>query len=125
MNTIKDLKEWVIEDLGNVDDYIHIVQDDGIGHGDGDYEHKFKFYLYTFEHAYAIVAIEEPKKTYLGCIASLRKPRAGEDWTRGNDLPDGPLTKETWNRILKAIVTYELEPLNPVGLEVPDEELVV
>lgn len=45
---------------------------------------------------------------YLGCIASSRKPRAGEKHTRGNDLADGPLTEETWRRILADIVSYEM-----------------
>ena len=45
---------------------------------------------------------------YLGCIASSRRWRAGEDWHRGSDLPDGPFTEETWRRVLAAIVSYEL-----------------
>lgn len=45
---------------------------------------------------------------YLGCIAQTRKPRAGEDWNRGNDLPDGKYCVETWSKIVKAIVAYEL-----------------
>jgi hypothetical protein len=39
--------------------------------------------------------------------------RAGEDWVRGNDLPDGPFSKETWDRIIYAIVRYELVKLTP------------
>jgi hypothetical protein len=49
-----------------------------------------------------------PDRGYLGCIASSRRWRAGEDWHRGSDLPDGPLTEETWRSILAAIVSYEL-----------------
>jgi hypothetical protein len=70
--------------------------------------------LYTETNCYAIVAkdrgdpVGELKNAYLGCIASTRKPRAGEDWTRGNDLPDGPFSEETWRKILGAIVGYEL-----------------
>lgn len=45
---------------------------------------------------------------YLGCISTSRKWRAGEDWHRGSDLPDGPLTEETWHRIIARIVSYEL-----------------
>jgi hypothetical protein len=44
----------------------------------------------------------------LGCGASTRKPRSGEDWTRRNDLPDGPFNEKTWRNILGAIVGYEL-----------------
>jgi hypothetical protein len=45
--------------------------------------------------------------TYLGCSASIRTPRTGEDWCRGNDLPDGEFNKETLVEILGAIMFYE------------------
>lgn len=45
---------------------------------------------------------------YLGCTATSRTPRAGEEWSRGNDLPDGPFSHTTWVRILAAIVSYEM-----------------
>jgi hypothetical protein len=67
------------------------------------------FYLYTDEYHYQIVAIDRDKDDgYLGCQVSSRKPRAGEDWTRGNDLPDGPFTRDTWNKILNSMISYEL-----------------
>ena len=128
MNTIEDLKTWIEEDLGTrgeTENYIQVVEDGGEGHGDGNYEHRFKFRMYTFENAYAIVAIERPDKGYLGCVVSRRKPRAGEDWNRGNDLPDGTLNRETWDKILKAIVIYELEELSPVGLDPPTDEVSI
>ena len=53
--------------------------------------------LYTDGQKYHIKAT---KDGYLGCVASCRKPRPGEDWTRGNDLSDGKLDEETWNRII-------------------------
>lgn len=55
---------------------------------------------------------EEEDHTYLGCIAQSKRWRAGEDWHRGNDLPDGEMTDETWWRILGAIVGYELQDKN-------------
>lgn len=92
---------------------------------------KVKFHLYTHDNIYTIVALkhevvrdlEEPaedpvveyprskcfiRENYLGCVVSSRKPRAGEDWTRGNDLSDGPYTYETWTKIKNAIIKYEL-----------------
>ena len=69
--------------------------------------------FYTSEHKYKIFAIDRKDDDgYLGCMATVRKPRAGEDWSRGNDLPDGPFNIETWNNILKAIVRYELVKLS-------------
>ncbi len=66
--------------------------------------------LFTDTNEYKIIAIPKDKdyEGYLGCIASSRKPRAGETWTRGNDLPDGYFCYETWVRILGGIVGYEL-----------------
>ena len=69
----------------------------------------FRIVIYTSEHIYSISA--EPGK-YLGCGASSRKPRPGEDWTRGNDLSDGKYSYETWIKILADIVAYELVPLH-------------
>jgi len=75
--------------------------------------------IYTVTNAYAF----RITKTYLGCTAGTRMPRAGEDWSRGNDLPDGKFTKETLTKILGAILFYEsqkvvdLEPslVGPIG----------
>ena len=67
--------------------------------------------LFTNDHLYHISAglpRDGKENDYLGCIADTRKPRAGETWTRGSDLPDGPLTKKTWDSIVRKIVGYEL-----------------
>ena len=45
---------------------------------------------------------------YMGCQVQTRKPIAGENWNRGNDLPDGKYCKETWDRIKHRIIAYEL-----------------
>lgn len=60
--------------------------------------------LYTDRHVFAIVA----RADYLGCVASTTKPRPGEDWTRGSDLPDGDFSRDTFRSILGAIVLYGL-----------------
>jgi hypothetical protein len=74
----------------------------------------FKVKLFTTQNWYSITALP-PKASedggdsgYLGCVASSRTPRAGEDWTRGNDLADGPYCEATWHKILADIVAYEL-----------------
>ena len=79
----------------------------------GEGEHRMNIKFFTKEHQYSISAKKlNPKKgktnDYLSCIASTRKPRAGEDWSRGNDLADGSYSEETWNEILKDIIAYEL-----------------
>jgi hypothetical protein len=51
--------------------------------------------------------------TYLGCGANSRRTRAGEDWHRGSDLPDGPFSRGTWEAIKDAVIAYELVRLEP------------
>lgn len=72
--------------------------------------------VFTKDHLYNIVA----KAGYLGCTMSNRKGRAGEDWTRGHDLPDGKCNRSTWDKIKLAILKTELvrvaRPLDPKGV---------
>jgi hypothetical protein len=90
--------------------YIEILKDEAEGNSEGVFEHHFSFRLYTNDNSYTIIAIERdpPQKSYLGCVASGRKPRAGATVTGGSDLPDGELSLETWSYILGSIVAYEL-----------------
>lgn len=48
---------------------------------------------------------------YLGAQATSRKSRTGEDWHRGNDRSDGKFNEETWIRIIKSILAYEIEDI--------------
>jgi len=86
--------------------------------------------IYTKDHSYRIVArlpnserLGKGKMIsvdgYLGCVAQTRKPRAGEDWNRGNDLADGSYSKETFDEIVCDIVAYELVKVaKPINNEV-------
>lgn len=103
-----DYLNWLKEvvPLEHTDCYIHYMKN---GNKTDSDKFKKRFYFYTHDHKYAITVVwEEGKKGYMGCIASCRKPRAGEDWTRGNDLPDGPYCYETWEKIKNGIIKYEL-----------------
>lgn len=74
----------------------------------------FTVHLYTNDHCYSIYGYAPTEKNprgYLGCGATTRKPRVGEDWNRGNDLPDGKYCKETFDAIVHRIVAYELKNL--------------
>ena len=89
-------------------------------------ENRLNLKIYTKDYSYSIFAkLPEARKIgegklkkgdeaevvndgYLGCIVQTRKPRAGEDWTRGNDLADGSYSKETFEEIVHDIVAYEL-----------------
>lgn len=65
----------------------------------------------TTRNLYRITA----KASYLGCIATSRVARAGETTLRGNDLPDGAFSEDTWRKIKDAILRYELVQLEPVS----------
>lgn len=115
------LDQW-LRDLtfpGNPKDFIQEIS----GQGEPGEVHR-KLCFYTDNHCYTITAIERPAgKSYLGCGVLTRKSRAGEDWVRGNDLPDGDFTQQTWTRILNAIICYELEKLSTFQKpsEIPEE----
>lgn len=69
--------------------------------------------LYTANNIFTIDAYQphpdarSHRHFYLGCMATARRMRPGESWRRGNDLADGPLSLETWERIKADILSYE------------------
>ncbi len=52
--------------------------------------------------------------TYLGVVSNSRVTRPGENWTRGNDLPDGEFSEKTLDESLKAVLLYELREVSNV-----------
>jgi hypothetical protein len=127
--TVATFRQWAERDLkrwGKFDEHTVI---DRVSADAGNGETELRCRIYTDVHCYSI-SVRNPRVThhvgcdtvdqgYLGCIASTRKPRAGEEHTRGNDLADGPLSEETWRRILADIVSYEMvgvhRPRMPAG----------
>jgi hypothetical protein len=106
MVTALNVEAWIAGDFGRFSPIdSHVLRLDCVQPGDGKAS-LFRFYTET--NCYTINVIERDDGGYLGCTAAARKPRAGEDWTRGRDLADGPLTIETWRRILADIVSYEI-----------------
>lgn len=107
MATIVELKQWLQDDL-----FVNLPSENKIEIREDNPEKKrFRFRLYTETNWYSITALEPVgniKSSYLGCISKCRKPRAGEDWHRGNDLHDGPLSRDTLRRILFDILRYEM-----------------
>lgn len=104
------LDQWLKELVypGKVSDFVKEIE----GKGE-DGEVYRSLCIYTEEHQYFISAIERSSgKSYIGCQVNARKSRAGEDWVRGNDLPDGEFNKKTWDRIIYAIVSYEMIKLS-------------
>ncbi len=104
-NRIDQVKEWLRDFARAGMNKVHIKIDTG---WQDNREWEFRALLYTTTHSYTISAIDREGTGYLGCIASARNPRLGEHWRRGNDLPDGPLIRETWEKIKNDIIAYEL-----------------
>ena len=83
-----DLVEWLgeIVPYGKFDVYVRKTKEIF----DSNFEaergsNSVRYIICTGEHTYSIYAHAD----YLGAGASTRLQRPGEDWTRGNDLPDG------------------------------------
>lgn len=115
-------KTWLprLARYGNVDGFVERCDVEESGADDED---RRRYRIYTNDHVYAISAmVKKGEHTYLGCVASARKPRAGEEHTRGNDLPDGTFNYDTWLRIVHAIVGNELVLLEKPKPGVEDEE---
>ena len=111
MATLNDFEQWLCElrRAGPASMYVEEVS------GQGQPEPQRRVRLYTHTNRYAIVATVREDGGYLGCIANCRKPRAGEDWTRGSDLADGTLSQETWHKILADIVSYEMVRVHSIA----------
>ena len=116
--TVDDVKVWFERDLSRYASWANNVEI-----MEGSEPDRFDARFYTDIHSFHISA-RNPRDGddgYLGCIAGCRKPRAGEDWTRGNDLADGPLSEQTWHRILGDIISYELVKVHRPKLGEPDQ----
>lgn len=67
-------------------------------------ENEYSIYMYSHKYEYRITL--NPR--YMGASASCRAKEPLEDWTRGQDLPDGEPNEDTLKRILYAILSQEL-----------------
>lgn len=102
---IDQVKMWLKDFARAGANKIHIKQDTGWNNG----ERFFKVLLYTAAHIYTISTVDRNyAEGYIGCMVKCRYPLLGEHWRRGNDLADGPLIRETWEKIKDDIIAYEL-----------------
>jgi hypothetical protein len=114
------LNELVWSSNSEVEDYVQILAYGAQGQPGKPSESVMKVRFYTSENKYFIIAIDRDDDTsYLGCQVQARKWRPGENWFRGNDLPDGELRRETWEQIKNAIIAYELEKLSVKAPDTP------
>lgn len=117
MSKVTELKKWILELVPYGEDfakYVKVVTDEASGTGDlSVYEHKYTVILYTKSRRHYYIRAEDKSADdgYLGCTRDNDFHLAGEDHTRGHDLPDGPFTEETWRKIVHAIVASELREL--------------
>lgn len=108
---IEELNKWLTDLVfpGKIENFIYELE----SHHVPGVEQSLKVCFHTEEHQYFITGIDRTiDDGYLSCQVNCRKTRAGEDWIRGNDLPDGKFNKATWDRILRAVINYELVKLS-------------
>lgn len=103
------VREWLgaVYRPSQIDRAIHVCPDAG------EYGAiHIKIWTDTNEYRIRIVLMpKELENAYMGASAAARKPRVGEDWTRGNDLPDGKFSEKLWLDIMVAIVKYEAQEI--------------
>lgn len=103
----KQFHQWVnslVRFSDSQNDYIQWEKDEV----DGD-QYIGWVVIYTRNHSYSITArAQKDQPGYMGCGVSARKPLAGENHIRGNDLADGHFTNATWRKIILDILRYEL-----------------
>lgn len=69
--------------------------------------------LFTTFNVYYIRASATPDRSYMCCEMMSRIPSMGESHCRRGDLTDGPISYETWIKILNDIIACEAnEALN-------------
>ena len=72
-------------------------------------DNRLHLVLYTNDHRYHVgLHLKDDGSVYMGCMAQARKPRAGENWDRGNDLHDGGFTWDDFVAIMLDIAAYEM-----------------
>ncbi len=107
---LKELKTWYIPDH-HWEDYVEIKTE--------NYE-RVEAIFYTDDY---VIRITGHPNDYMGGYISNRKMRAGEDWTRSGDLPDGKFCKETFDLIIKHAFAHgivaKVKPSKPVA-DIPE-----
>ena len=102
-----DFSQWIKDYVryGNVDSQVIISLNED--------KKSFSCKLFTQDNKYSISGTLPTNNSqgYLGCIYTQRKPRVGEDWVRGNDLPDGVYNKDTFLKIMRSIIKTELKTI--------------
>lgn len=103
LTLLKELPNW------GGGDKVQLVADSS---GGGAMEMRFRVFKAT--HCYNITAKSYGRgRGYLRCEATSTKWLPGEEWCRGNDLYDGRLTTETFEKIIRNVLGYEFLPLMP------------
>jgi len=115
---LEQWKSWIRRDLGGYSDPEKLLRTMKLAADEAYGNTKAEWTLWTRRNRFTFVlrvrrrAIITPP--YFGCAAMGRCWRAGEDWHRGRDLPDGDFSEDLWRRMLLAILSYELdEPVLP------------
>jgi len=110
---LEEWKSWIRRDLGAYSDPEKLLRTMKLAAAAAYGNTEAEWTLWTRRNRFTFVlrvrrrAIITPP--YFGCTASSRSWRAGEDWHRGGDLPDGDFSEDLWRRMLLAILSYEVD----------------
>jgi hypothetical protein len=99
MATLDDIKQWFDRDLRSRVTLIPPADPDS-------------FQFRTDQFVYTVTV----KDNWLGCTCRTRFNAPGEDHPRFADLPDGPLTEETWQQIVEEIKRMEIKTYRGLAL---------
>lgn len=97
MATVRDFLGWLERDVSR---FSRLEDHAIINHTDNG----VLVQLFTDTNSYILAASDQ----LLSCESKSRKHRAGEAFSRGNLLIEGPLDEETWHKVLGLVVSYEM-----------------
>ncbi len=100
-----DVKAWLFDLLDNMK-YRRENWQEYVIREDNE-SNVLKLKLYTDRHHY-IISIGFKTSDYITCVATARRQRPGESFFRNNDLHNGRLNEDSFNRVMSDIVSYEL-----------------
>lgn len=97
--TLSDLHRWIVNDLCRFYRWADFITEEDIVDG------VYTFHTQTAQHRYSITA-DEPKdgdRGFLGAVA--------ESVHESRELASGPLSRNTWEAILRDMLALEIVPI--------------
>jgi len=97
--TLSDLHRWIVTDLCRYYRWADFITEEDIVDG------VYTFHTQTAQHRYSITA-DEPKEGDSGFLGAI-----AESVHESRELTSGPLSRATWEAILRDMLALEIVPL--------------